>query len=271
MDSEKTTVHDFWNASSCGEKWGLSEVSLEGYRRQSAWRYQQEPFISTFGAFADYCDKKVLEVGVGLGADHEQFARGGSVLYGIDLTERALAHTRRRFSLAGLRSTLLVADAEELPFPDASFDLVYSWGVLHHSPNPQRAVDEIYRVLRPGGELKVMIYHKYSIVGFMLWFRYAFLKMKAHTSLDEVYAHYLESPGTKAYTIADARQMFTKFSDLSLRLFLSPGDLLREHVGQRHQGRILKVAKRMWPRRLVETYGSGYGLFLTVHARKLEK
>ncbi len=75
---------------------------------------------------------KVLEVGVGLGADHQQFADAGAELYGIDLTEKAVEHTRKRLAYLGLESNLSVGDAEDLDFPDESFDLVYSWGVLHH-------------------------------------------------------------------------------------------------------------------------------------------
>jgi ubiquinone/menaquinone biosynthesis C-methylase UbiE len=115
----------------------------------------------------------VLEVGVGMGADHLEWARHmPRSLSGIDLTERAIAHTATRLALYGLRSDLRVADAEKLPFRDASFDLVYSWGVLHHSPDTPRAVREVLRVLRPGGLARVMIYHAHSMVGYMLWLRY---------------------------------------------------------------------------------------------------
>jgi ubiquinone/menaquinone biosynthesis C-methylase UbiE len=90
---------------------------------------------------------------------------------------------------------------------DGTFDLVYSWGVLHHSPDTARAVAEVLRVLKPGGTAKVMIYSTYSLVGFMLWARYALLRLRPLTSLADIYAKFLESPGTKAYTVAEAKKL----------------------------------------------------------------
>lgn len=94
----------------------------------------------------------MLEIGVGLGADHQRFAEAGADLYGIDLTERAVEHTRRRLALFELESRLAIGDAEDLAFPDEAFDQVYSWGVLHHSPDTPKAIDEVWRVLKPGGQ-----------------------------------------------------------------------------------------------------------------------
>ena len=151
----------------------------------------------------------MLEIGVGLGADHQLFAEAGSRLTGIDLTERAIDHVRRRFEAFGLQSDLRVANAERLPFPDQSFDLVYSWGVVHHTPDTPRAVGEAWRVLRPGGQARVMIYHRRSLVGFMLWCRYALLAGRPWRSLNSIFANHMESPGTKAYSVAEARDLFS--------------------------------------------------------------
>jgi ubiquinone/menaquinone biosynthesis C-methylase UbiE len=81
-----------------------------------------------------------------------------------------------------------IGDAEELSFPDRYFDCVYSWGVLHHSPDTRTAVCEIWRVLKEGGSAKLMIYHKWSLVGFMLWVRYALLSLRPWMSLRTVYS-----------------------------------------------------------------------------------
>src|SRR5437016_2153494 len=94
--------------------------------------------------------RRVLEIGVGLGADHQRFAEAGAELYGIDLTDRAVRHTQGRLALFGLTSKLEVGDAERLNFPDEYFDCVYSWGVLHHTPNTAAAIAEVRRVLKPG-------------------------------------------------------------------------------------------------------------------------
>lgn len=268
MDPDKQAVHDFWNEEACGEGRALTGLSADDYRQHSRWRYANEPFILDFARFGDYAGKKVLEIGVGLGSDHQRFAEAGASLWGMDLTERAIEHTRRRLALEGLHSDLRVADAENLPFDDNFFDMVYSWGVLHHTPNTAKAVDEVYRVLRPGGDARIMLYHKYGIVGLCLWTRCGLLRLKPFTSLDEIYARYMESPGTQAFTADQARRMFSRFADVQVRILLGCGDLMAEHVGQRHQGRLLRIAKRIWPRGLVSRYLTHYGSVMTICAKK---
>ncbi len=148
---DKQQVHDFWNEAACGENLYLQTSDRAGYMAQSAERYRLEPFIRPFADFEAAKGRRVLEIGVGLGADHQRFAEAGSDLYGIDLTERAVEHTRHRLTLFGLSSKLAVGDAEHLDFPDEYFDRVYSWGVLHHSPDTPKAIAEVHRVLKRGG------------------------------------------------------------------------------------------------------------------------
>ncbi len=265
----KGQVKAFWEAGACGE------VYLEGaelrarYDAQARARYALEPYLAEFARFADGRDKDVLEIGVGLGADHLEWARAKPrSLTGVDLTERAIEQARERLTLNGLSSELRTADAESLPFADASFDLVYSYGVLHHTPNTARAIREVHRVLRPGGTARVMIYHARSIVGYMLWCRYALLAGRPRRSLAEVYAEHLESPGTKAYTVSEARELFAPFSRIEAHPQLSHGDLLEGAVGQRHGGAVLSAARALWPRRLIKTVLRGHGLALMITATK---
>jgi hypothetical protein len=145
QNDAKRRVYEFWNEASCGEALLLPGTDAEACAAQRRERYRLEPFIPAFANFRHWRGKRVLDVGVGLGADHDSFAAAKAELYGIDLTERAIEHTRARLAHAGLRSTLAVAGAEALPFPDGHFDLVYSWGVLHHSPSPERALDGVAR------------------------------------------------------------------------------------------------------------------------------
>ncbi len=231
LDGDKKAVHDFWDEASCGEGLYLQGRGAEHYQRQAQIRYELEPFIITFADFDAWRGKRVLEIGVGLGADHQRYAEAGALLLGVDLTARAVEHTRERLRELGLVSDLQVADAESLPFADGAFDLVYSWGVLHHSPDTAKAVSEALRVLKPGGTAKVMIYHTYSLVGFMLWMRYALLRLRPLTSLAEIYAKHLESPGTKAYTVAEARELFRGFERLEVDTVLTHGDLLSSSAG----------------------------------------
>ncbi len=209
----------------------------------------------------------MLEIGVGLGADHQQFAEVGADLWGIDLTERAIEHTQKRFAVFGLPSRLSVCDAENLDFPDESFDCAYSWGVLHHSPNTPKAIAEVWRVLKFNGQANIMIYNKWSMVGLMLWVRYALLRFQPWLTLRYIYSHYLESPGTKAYSVDEAKLLFSAFSEVSIKTILTHGDLLESSAGQRHQGFLLILARRVWPRRLIRRLFPNAGLFMLIQAK----
>jgi SAM-dependent methyltransferase len=266
--SLKSQVNEFWNNASCGEDLYLTGDSKLDYKNQSNERYRLEPFILPFADFPFSAQKRVLEIGVGLGADHQYFAEAGADLYGIDLTERAINHTAKRLQLFGLKSQLAVGDAENLQFEDRSFDIVYSWGVLHHSPDTAQAIQEVFRVLKKGGIAKVMIYHKWSMVGLMLWLRYAIFLGRPWRRLDYIYANYLESPGTKAYSRHEAQKLFASFIDVKISTPLSHGDLLESEVGQRHRGVVLDLAKKLWPRWFIRRYLCGAGLFMLIEARK---
>lgn len=266
--ASKEDVYRFWNEQSCGEALYLRSADLEGYAEQAKTRYALEPYIVPFAEFDKAAGLKVLEIGVGLGADHQRFAAAGADLYGIDLTERAVEHTRRRLAAYGLTSKLSVGDAEALDFPDQHFDLVYSWGVLHHTPNVHAAVSEVHRVLKPGGRARIMLYHKWSVVGLMLWTRYALLRLRPWRSLKAIYAEHLESPGTQAFSRKEAQALFDRFRDVKIDIVLSHGDLLMSEAGQRHRGPLLAIARKIWPRTLIRTLFPRAGLFMLISATK---
>lgn len=224
--------------------------------------------LKTFAAFESSSRKRVLEIGVGLGADHQLWAEHACELHGIDLTERAVDYARHRLSLFGLTSNLRVADAENLPYDDDYFDIVYSWGVIHHSPDTVSAVREINRVLKPNGEAKVMIYHTHSLVGYMRWVRYALLRLRPFMTLRKIYANHLESPGTNAFSLSEATDMFQALRSVDIRTVLTHGDLLSSQAGQRHSGPLLGVARSLWPRWLVRRCLANHGLFMLIKAVK---
>jgi ubiquinone/menaquinone biosynthesis C-methylase UbiE len=117
--------------------------------------------LSTVG-FEKCNGLRVLEIGCGCGSEAERFARAAAQYTAVDLTNAAVSLTQRRFELAGLPGQFLQGDAENLPFANACFDLVYSHGVLHHTPDTARAIQEVNRVLRPGGRAVIMLYYRNS-------------------------------------------------------------------------------------------------------------
>src|SRR5215510_1965072 len=159
----KERVRAFWQENPCGTKFADAPPgSRRFYELVEQHRYQKEWHIPDAAGFAKANNLRVLEIGCGLGTDGAQFAKAGADYTGLDLTDAAIELARRRFELFDLKGTFLVADAEQLDFADNSFDVVYSHGVLHHTPDTSGAVREIHRILRPGGRAVVMLYHRDS-------------------------------------------------------------------------------------------------------------
>src|SRR5579863_2420865 len=172
----KDEVRQFWDADPCGSRYLEQRQDFEAHARL---RYALEPHITDFASFKAERGMKVLEIGVGMGADYLEWLKAGVNATGVDLSPASLEKARLRCELASYKADLQVADAENLPFPDNSFDVVYSYGVLHHSPDTARCIREAWRVLKPGGQARIMIYHHPSLTGLMLWLRYGILRGKS--------------------------------------------------------------------------------------------
>jgi SAM-dependent methyltransferase len=159
----KERVRAFWQEHPCGSKFSAAEIGTrEFFDRVAQHRYEKEWHIPAAADFAATKGLRVLEIGCGVGTDGLQFARAGATYTGVDLTEAAVALARKNFEFAGVPGEFRVADAENLDFADDSFDIVYSHGVLHHTPDIKAAVREVHRVLKPGGRAIVMLYHRGS-------------------------------------------------------------------------------------------------------------
>ena len=207
-------VKNFWETESCGERYVSGNDDYSKFISETNNRYKLEPYILDFTSSEDFFNKDVLEIGVGMGSDHYRIYKfKPKSLTGIDLTERAIENTKKRFKIMNAKSNLRIDNAEKLNFKDETFDTVYSWGVLHHSADTSKCFDEVWRVLKPSGAAKIMIYYKYSPVGLMLWTRYGLLKGKPFITFSELYSKYLESPGTKAFTISQTDMLTKKFKD----------------------------------------------------------
>lgn len=162
-DELKGRVRAFWQEHPCGSKFSDAQTGTrEFFQTVESHRYEKEWHIPEATNFAASRGLKVLEIGCGVGTDGAQFAKAGADYTGVDLTDAAVDLARTGFALADLRGRFLVSDAEDLDFPDASFDLVYSHGVLHHTPDIRAAISEIHRVLKPEGQAMVMLYHRGS-------------------------------------------------------------------------------------------------------------
>ena len=159
----KERVRQFWQEHPCGTKFADAPPgSRRFYELVEEHRYSKEWHIPGAAGFSETKNLRVLEIGCGLGTDGAQFAKAGADYTGVDLTDAAVELAQKRFELFGLPGAFRTADAERLDFPDDSFDIVYSHGVLHHTPDTAGAVKEVHRVLKPGGRAVVMLYHRDS-------------------------------------------------------------------------------------------------------------
>jgi ubiquinone/menaquinone biosynthesis C-methylase UbiE len=158
----KKSARDQWNKTPCGEIPG-DKNTIEYFLAVENNRYNDyAPWMKGFFKFSEFKDKKVLEIGYGQGTDLCQFAMAGADCWGIDITEKHLELATKNFSLRGLKAQLFLEDAGNLHFESNTFDVVYSFGVLHHTPDTIRCFSEAYRVLKPGGELIIALYHRRS-------------------------------------------------------------------------------------------------------------
>src|SRR5204862_372301 len=147
--------------------------------------------------------RSVLEVGCGAGVDLARFAKGGAQVTGVDLAASAIDLARLNFEQQGLAATFQVADAERLPFPDNSFDLVYAHGVVQYTADPQRLVDEVHRVLKPGGEAVFQVYNRIS------W-------LNGLSKLMKVGLEHDDAPVLLKFTIGEFRQLVSGFSSVRI-------------------------------------------------------
>ncbi len=261
-NAQKNGVREFWNSDPCGTRYLEGKDDFEAHARA---RYALEPYIFDFANFRGSRGLKVLEIGVGMGADYLEWLKAGAQATGVDFSAASVERARRRCELAGYRPDLRIADAENLPFPDNSFDVVYSYGVMHHSPDTEQCVQEAWRVLKPGGQARIMVYHHPSLTGLMLWLRYGFLR--GESLRRSVYDH-LESPGTKTYSLREAAALMNGFQDVQMRQVFSPGDLLLHQPSARFQSRFYRIVWRLYPRTLLRAVGRKWGLFLLITANK---
>jgi 2-polyprenyl-3-methyl-5-hydroxy-6-metoxy-1,4-benzoquinol methylase len=192
-----------------------------------SWNVPLHTEAGPFGAIFPYDEmrgRRVLEIGCGMGCMAMNWAQRGALITAIDLNPTSIAQTKQRFSLLNLNADIRQADAEALPFDDASFDYVYSWGVLHHTPDTARAIEEIRRVLRPGGRTGVMLYHRDSILyRVMVQFQEGWLhRENQFLSPVELASRYADggrqegNPHTWPVTRRETRELFRNFDSVDV-------------------------------------------------------
>jgi 2-polyprenyl-3-methyl-5-hydroxy-6-metoxy-1,4-benzoquinol methylase len=201
----------WWSQNPMGYDWHRTSPAAEGtrdfFREIDARFFGSSPFYAGERPFAGLIPfhtlqgKRVLEIGCGLGAHTQLLAEAGCVVTAIDLTPRAVELTKKRLRWAGVDADVRLMDAEALEFGSEEFDLVWSWGVIHHSASPERIVQQVHRVLKPFGEFRVMVYYRRALEACVSLLRGALSgKFFRGMSVDEVRNYYTDGYIARFYT-----------------------------------------------------------------------
>lgn len=211
-DATRSRIKDFWtrnvNAEMLfghavtGHARGVPEYFADLERQRYRSHQHLIPWIEGMQP-----GRSVLEIGCGVGMDTYRMARHGLNVTGVDLTEVAVQTAHQRFKDAGIEGNFLNADALHLPFRDACFDYVYSFGVLHHAQNTVGTIHEVHRLLKPGGEARIMLYHRHSLNELV----HRLLRVPFEEK-DEL------CPVVRRFTQAEVRTMFARFSTVAIHL-----------------------------------------------------
>jgi SAM-dependent methyltransferase len=164
-------IKAYWDRRPCNVRHSPREIGTRQYYDQVEWRkYFVEPHIPRFAQFERWCGRRVLEIGCGIGTDAVNFARAGADYTGLELSQTSLALAQKRFEVFGLNGSFYLGNAEHLSevMPSKGFDLIYSFGVIHHTPNPRLVIAGAHEVIRPDGELRIMLYAKNSWKAMMI-------------------------------------------------------------------------------------------------------
>ena len=280
----QTESRRWWDANPMSYDWHKTIVPTEGTREFyeeidrrffSSSSFYRDPLISArrfqrWIPFDLLRGKRVLEIGCGLGSHAQLMSEAGCNLTCIDLTDRAVENTRRRLDLCGLPADVRRMDAEKMGFADGEFDFVWSWGVIHHSAHTERILEQVYRVLKPGGEFRFMVYHRPSLSGLYSLGRGFFAgKFFQGMSAAQVLSFYTDGYLARFYTRRELRDFLLRFgfARIETRVLGQKTELL-PLSGKGAVGSLKRVLLRAIPDRVAEQVLSAAGYFLFAVAHK---
>ena len=274
VDVEISRVRDYWDARPCNLRHSPAPVGTKDYFDQvEARKYFVEPHIPGFAEFERWRGKKVLEIGCGIGTDTINFARHGATVTTVDLSERSIELARKRAAVFGVERQIQFygGNAEELTqfVPVEAYDLIYSFGVIHHTPHPRKVLEQLKTYTRPGTIMKIMVYHRRS-------YRVAWIMLAEGRGqfwkLADLVAKNSEAqtgcPVTYTYTRGEGRKLLELhgFHVTDVRVEHIFPYLIRDYVEYRY---VKKLYFRLLPQGLFRAFERQFGwhLLLTAETR----
>lgn len=270
LSADLREIQKQWDANPCGASTVAAEApeSAQFYRAVRTHRYQvYGPWFDQVMQFDAMTGLDILEIGVGLGSDHYRFAQNGNRMTALDLSREHLRHTNRHLSFEGLSTEAVYGNAEQLGFASESFDAVYAFGVLHHTPNIDAALQQVHRVLKPGGTALIGLYHRDSwffwiqtllVNGLLeggLWrkgFRKLMSEIEYRVDRDSA------MPLVRVYSRRQVRKLCHRFSSVEIRTC---------HVEASHFGRLGPLLRGV-PRGRMERWLGWGGWYVVARAVK---
>ena len=207
MNPTINDVRVYWDNRPCNVKHSKKEKgTIEYFDEVASKRYNAEPHIPVFVDFERWNGKRVLEIGCGMATEGINFAKFGAEYTGVDLSQQSLDLAKKRFEVYNEKGTLYHGNSEELSsfVPVKTYDLIYSFGVIHHSPNPSKIFDEIYKYTDENSVLKIMLYAKNSWKNYMI-----------EAGHDQPEAQY-GCPIANTYTKNEVKNLMSKFEVTSI-------------------------------------------------------
>jgi len=213
--NKQSLVRQYWNNRPCNIRHSHKPCGTKEYFDEvESKKYFVEPHIPTFAEFDKWKGKKVLEIGCGIGTDSINFARHGAELTIVEMSEVSLELCKKRFKIFNLKADFYHCDVEKMSsfLPLQNFDLIYSFGVLHHTSNPEKAFEEISKYMGSNTELRIMVYSKISWKLFWLMIENSHKRL---STKDELVRHYSEAqsgcPVTFTYTFSEIKELLKQF------------------------------------------------------------